>query len=33
LIEVALHGLAKSKGLTGVSRLPKAALVEKLRTA
>ena len=28
----ALHGLAKSKGLTGVSRLRKAALIEKLRT-
>ena len=28
-----LQTLAKSKGLTGVSRLPKAALVEKLRTA
>ena len=28
-----LQALAKSKGLTGVSRLPKAALVEKLRTA
>ena len=30
---VKLQALAKSKGLTGVSRLPKAALIEKLRTA
>jgi hypothetical protein len=29
---VKLQVLAKSKGLTGVSRLPKAALIEKLRT-
>ena len=29
---VKLQALAKSKGLTGVSRLPKAALIEKLRT-
>lgn len=30
---VKLQALAKSKGLTGVSRLAKAALIEKLRTA
>jgi hypothetical protein len=30
---VKLQTLAKRKGLTGVSRLPKAALIEKLRTA
>jgi hypothetical protein len=28
-----LQGLAKSKGLAGVSRLRKAELIEKLRTA
>ena len=30
---VKLQALAKSKGLRGVSRLAKAALIEKLRTA